>query len=354
MSRRWSRAITAVLITLIPLGVAAPAGANVTGNCRTGQNFAVIDGVRYTPSNDTPINPVLVPNRSGVMIPYRGKTTVPIMEHSGWLQIPIGPVPVEVAPWSHPNTGGALGANGTYDLDRLYSRLPLDIVGLVRVNGHHQGKGGGCDGFALLRFEGNPLATLIGASAIGALAPLLFLMLFAGFVGSRLLGATGGLLFGLAAAVSLQQYGLGLLDNFAIFGLGLLFFEFGKWMGSARPFGRPPVSGPLPQGQEWEHAWGELPSWTRSRLRLGFLGGKDPQVARLVGGLHPSGLSFLWFGLFALLLAGGLGITRHLEYGFGAALGYAVRDPFTWIVFGMLGLLFPLLRVRALHRWQSA
>jgi hypothetical protein len=325
-------------------GLASPASANVTGDCRAEDNFAIIEGTRYTPDNDTPFNPVVLPDADGVIVPYEGKTLVPIESHSGRLTMPIGPAPIVVGrPWSHANTGKDLGAGGSYPLDHFYDQLPFDLAGLYRIDGTHNGKGGSCSGFALVRFENTPFTTPVGLASFGGLGLVLILILVAAF-GHHILGASSGLFFGLFAAVALQQSGYSLLDNFALFGLPVAFLLFGSWLGSAHPFGG---LGP----DDLLDAYDDGPPWyARPRLFLGY--GPHAGETGMLAGMGGWGSTLLLMGgglAFALVF----GALRHLEYGFGEGLGLAFRDPVVWLLALTFGLLYPLLRLRAVGRWSE-
>lgn len=144
------------------LVLAPPARGAVSGGC-TGR--AVIEGRTYTPANDTASNPVILPKKRGVIVEWRGRQP-PITKHHGALAVEIGPGSVTVATWAHPNEGKATKAKGTYSLDQAYEKIG-DVVGLFRVTGFHEGAGGRCDGFAMVKIEGNPLTTPVGGAAAG-------------------------------------------------------------------------------------------------------------------------------------------------------------------------------------------
>jgi hypothetical protein len=154
-----------VLVSAAVLGpflLARPAFADVTGPC---DGSVTIKGVTYTPDNDSPGDPVVVPSGSGVVAKWEGSTDVPIKNHHGEILVHIGPASIAVASWEGENADEETQASGSYDLDDAYAKLPLDVVGIYRVSGYHEGKGGRCDGFVYVKIEGNPLATVPGAAA---------------------------------------------------------------------------------------------------------------------------------------------------------------------------------------------
>ena len=71
-----------------------------------------------------------------------------------------------VAEWSGRNGDEEVEASGTYALDDAYAKLPFDIVGIYRVSGSHEGRGGTCEGFAYVKIEGSPLTTVPGVAAV--------------------------------------------------------------------------------------------------------------------------------------------------------------------------------------------
>jgi hypothetical protein len=148
----------------LPLALAAPASAKITeGPC---DGSVTIQGVTYTPANDTPGNPAVIPNESGVIVDYTGNTGgVVIKDHSGSISIHVGPIPIEVATWAGENADELVEKTDTYPLDQAYEALPFDVVGIYRVSGEHSGEGGACAGFAYVRIEGNPITTVPGAAA---------------------------------------------------------------------------------------------------------------------------------------------------------------------------------------------
>jgi hypothetical protein len=165
MARPFARAI---VITWCALGLwlvlAVPASASVTvGPC---DGSVTILGVTYTPENDTPADPVLIPDESGVVVEYTGNTGgVVIKNHRGSIAVDVGPIPITVAEWSSRNADDEVATTDTYALDEAFAKLPFDIVGIYRVSGKHEGRGGTCEGFAYVKIEGNPLGTVPGITA---------------------------------------------------------------------------------------------------------------------------------------------------------------------------------------------
>ena len=158
---RWF-AVTGVLGAL--LLSASPAFADITGPC---EGSATIDGTTYDPSFDTASNPIVVPaNRAGMTIPYSGAITVTNTNYVGAVGVVIGPFTVNVADWgldeniddTRSTDPGAIYILGS-DLDNL--------VGLYRLTAFHDADGGSCDATAMVKLEGDPLSTPVGAAATG-------------------------------------------------------------------------------------------------------------------------------------------------------------------------------------------
>ncbi len=167
MRRTIARAAAVVWsVGCLSLALAAPAFASITtGPC---DGSVTIQGVKYTPANDTPSNPVLIPDGSGIVVQYTGTTGgVVIKNHHGSIAVDVGPIPITVADWSGENADEKVEKTGTYALDDALAKLPIDIVGIFRVSGTHEGRGGTCEGFAYVKIEGNPLGTIPGVAAAG-------------------------------------------------------------------------------------------------------------------------------------------------------------------------------------------
>ncbi|MBI2238332.1 MAG: hypothetical protein HYU54_07400 [Actinobacteria bacterium] len=164
MARRaLSRTLAAAILWSFPvLLFAAPAGAAVTGPC---DGSATIEGVTYTPANDTPGNPVALPDKEGVVASWEGSTDGPIHNHNGEIGVDVGPFTIPVADWAGENKKDEVQKKGEYQLDDAYAKLPLGIVGLFRVSGSHIGDEASCEGFVYVKIEGNPLSTVPGVAA---------------------------------------------------------------------------------------------------------------------------------------------------------------------------------------------
>ncbi|HUH07573.1 MAG TPA: hypothetical protein VML96_07175 [Egibacteraceae bacterium] len=159
--------VAATVTAAVALPLAAAASAGVSGPC---DGTVTIDGRTYGPANDTPGNPIVIPAESGLVAEWEGHTDVVITKHSGSVGVVVGPAAIPIAKWAGDNAEEAVEASDSYPIDSARDLLPVDLVGLYQVEGKHDGEGGSCSGSAMVRIEGNPLATPVGAgAAVGTL-----------------------------------------------------------------------------------------------------------------------------------------------------------------------------------------
>jgi len=162
------------VLTMLPLA----ASAGVTGGCSAS---ATIGGVTYTPGNDTPDNPVLVPaDQDGVEIPWTGSVPFENKNHNGELRLALPIGSVQIAAWGHPNEGDDRAASGTYALDSFWEMLGFRITGMYTVSGFHDASGGSCTGFAVVKFTGSPLGTPVGIVVVAGAVVTGIMTLWAG------------------------------------------------------------------------------------------------------------------------------------------------------------------------------
>lgn len=154
--------------------MATTAQAAVTGGC---SGTVTIDGETYTEANDSSSNPIVIPDKKGLVASWTGTTGSVIKNFQGELGVVIGPGSVKFVDWAGPNASEKKDAKGDYQVDEARGELPIDLVGLYEVKGFHRGEGGDCEGNVMILIEGNPLTTPVGggsaAGAILALAGLL-------------------------------------------------------------------------------------------------------------------------------------------------------------------------------------
>ena len=144
-----------------------------------------IDGVTYTPENDSAANPIVVPDKDGLVAAWTGTTDVVIKNHSGSVGVVVGPGTIVLATWDGENADDEVGSSGDYNVDEARDLLPFDVVGLYELSASHSGDGGTCSGSAMVLIEGNPLQTPVGAGAAGG-AALAFVGLVAAGRGTKI------------------------------------------------------------------------------------------------------------------------------------------------------------------------
>lgn len=158
----WMSVLAALL--LLP----AVAQGVIDGPC---SGTVTIDGEEYDESNDTASDPIVIPDKPGLIASWTGQTDNPITDHKGRVGIVIGPTTWEIEDWEGENAEEATSADGDYAIDDAKDFLPFDLVGLYELEGSHVGTGGTCDGAVMLLIEGNAATTPVGAaSIIGTLA----------------------------------------------------------------------------------------------------------------------------------------------------------------------------------------
>jgi hypothetical protein len=160
--RRATRGLLVVLMATALMLTARSAYAAVSGPC---DGSVTIDGVRYTSANDSPSNPIIIPDKLGLVASWEGSTTTPITDHTGDIGVVVGPATIVLETWGGPNAEKATSSSGDYSVDEARAQLPVDLVGLYELTGHHVGTGGACQGSVMILIEGNPLATPAGAGA---------------------------------------------------------------------------------------------------------------------------------------------------------------------------------------------
>jgi hypothetical protein len=226
---RWVGAALAAGAMAALLLVPAIATADVTGGC-TGVVF--VDNVQYGPENDTPDNPIVVPDRSGVQANWAGAVPFTNTNFAGEVGIVVGPTTIRFAHWAGENTDDIREAEGSYSLDELKGGLPVDvgIAGIYQVKGFHEADGGSCTGMVFVKFDGNPLSTPLGiVSLVGLVLSLIGLV--AAAWGRPVLGTIFGLLFGFFLALVLQQWSVYPLTTLSVIGLPLIFMAVGILLG---------------------------------------------------------------------------------------------------------------------------
>ncbi len=144
-----------------------PVGADLRGPC---EGKVTIDGIDYDASNDSPGNPIVIPeDREGLRIPYEGAVTVQNTNYLGSVGVVVGPVTVTVGDWGLDENPDDIRETTPGSIYVLGSELN-DIVGLYELTAFHDADGGNCDATAMVKLEGSPLETTIGLAAVAGAA----------------------------------------------------------------------------------------------------------------------------------------------------------------------------------------
>lgn len=199
--------LAAFLVGLVP-GIGS---ASVDGDC-TGE--ATIEGVTYTPANDTPSNAIPIPDKEGVEVRYSGSVGFTNTNHSGSAKVQVGPFGITLGDWSGANPQDTRGVtDNTYALDDFRSKLPIWIPGVWKVTATHSADGGECTGFAMVKLDGNPLTNPVGIVVVIGLLGTAFWAVMS-LVGRHIGSATfAGLLVGLFLSLALMMWGVRPLDT---------------------------------------------------------------------------------------------------------------------------------------------
>lgn len=182
--------MAAAAAAIVVVAAASPASAGIEGPCN---GRATIAGKTYTPANDTPSNPIVVPNQPGLLADWEGTTSVVITHHKGKIGLVLGSAVIGIASWGSENEDRDTSATGLYPIDDFWAKLPIDIVGLYVLAGEHKGEGGTCTGMVMVKIEGNPLGSPVGiASLVGTVLALIGVIASAVAKGGGGTGAGGG------------------------------------------------------------------------------------------------------------------------------------------------------------------
>lgn len=164
MSKNMKRVLIGGFVVLAVLLISGAAAAITVGPCN---GLVEIDGIIYTPENDSAANPIVIPDKEGLIAAWSGTTDVVIKDHSGNVSVVVGPGNVVLGAWSGENADDEVQSSGDYAVDDAKDLLPFDVVGLYELSAAHSGSGGTCSGSAMILIEGNPLQTPPGQAAAG-------------------------------------------------------------------------------------------------------------------------------------------------------------------------------------------
>jgi hypothetical protein len=223
-------ALATSILASLAIG-ATPAGAELTTNeigCAGSAVITTDDGEQVTVNAEDDTVSLPAGAREAV---WQGSVATVTHDHSGQIEVAVGPTNIQVGSWSSPNAGNAPDANGTKKLPSALDNLP---PGKYEVSGFHEGKEGRCEGRATIEVDGSIVGSPISAvSVVLAVVGLLLLLAF-GLLGKPALAALGGLLFGLFGGldlVFLKALGSG---SILLVVLPILFLVVGLALGLAR------------------------------------------------------------------------------------------------------------------------
>lgn len=216
-----------LVVLLIP---APPASADVTGGCDGSVNFLLDDYGDYTPSNDTRSNPILVPKTDDEVAHWDGASPGDNRNHSGNVQVQIGPAWVTVAEWSHPNTANESAKFGDYLMEEFWDGIPggRNVAnGIYQARAVHIGDGADCTANVFIEFDGNPASSPVVLGIIGAVVLLTILYVLVARRAAKaallVLAIVLAIFLGLLVALLMQQFSLWPLDTLTTFGVPLIF-----------------------------------------------------------------------------------------------------------------------------------
>lgn len=169
-TRQMERARLRLLLAgVVVFGVLLTAGAAAAISVGPCDGSVKIDGTTYTPENDSPANPIVIPDKEGLVAEWAGSTDGVIKNHTGDVGVVVGPGTINLATWDGENANDEVESKGDYNVDDARDLLPFDVVGLYELRAAHSGDGGSCSATAMILIEGNPLSTPAGqAAAAGA------------------------------------------------------------------------------------------------------------------------------------------------------------------------------------------
>ncbi len=222
---------TGAVLLLALFGVSSPALADVTGGCQGSVDFLLDDAGEYTPANDTRSNAILIPKTEDDVAHWDGSSPLDNRNHSGHVQVQVGPLWITVADWAHPNDANESAKSGDYQMEGFWDEIP---GGRNVANGiyharavHVGGDGAECAANVFIEFDGNPITSPVVLGAILAVAVLTALYIIAARRAAKVallvLAIILAIPLGFLIALLLQQFSVWPLDSLTTFGVPILF-----------------------------------------------------------------------------------------------------------------------------------
>ena len=182
----------------------APAGAELTENTIGCEGSAVITGGDgETTTVDANDDEVTVPKDGEAA--WEGSVATVTHNHSGKINLEVGPANVELGSWSSPNDDDESSRRGTKELSSALGDVP---PGKYDVSGFHQGDEGRCAGHVTVNVSGSIVSSPISAASLAVAALALIAFAFGILRGRPILAAFAGLLLGAFGALDLVFAGV--------------------------------------------------------------------------------------------------------------------------------------------------
>jgi len=203
MRRSRVPALAFALATIGPFLLAAPAAAFQLTDCTLTASAldasgGPIDSVAGGQVDSTEASPFLVDHDGTVQ--WSGTTGSLVLKDHHWhIDLFGAPTPLQ---GGDTNAAGDTAGEGSIGVS---TNLPFEVVGVFYVSGAIVGDGGSCEGSGWVKLRGDPLGTVPFFVAAGA-AIVGLLMLISAASGAWPLGIFGGLLVGVAMALSAIMY----------------------------------------------------------------------------------------------------------------------------------------------------
>ena len=189
--RRLGGTIAGIL-GLLALAPASPAGAELTTNEIGCAGSAVISGEGPDVAVDAEDDEVRLSGPESAA--WEGSVAAVTHNHTGSIDLAVGPASIEIGSWSSANDGDESSRNGTEELSGALGDVP---PGKYEVSGSHQGDEGRCAGRMTVVIEGSVLGHPLSAASVGLAAVGLLVLLFGALRGRPVVAGLGGLLLGL-------------------------------------------------------------------------------------------------------------------------------------------------------------
>jgi hypothetical protein len=134
-----------------------PAGAVVGGSLNCQGHATITSNSGQTYEVDAKDSKATIPKDGS--IEYTGSTSPISHNHSGHIDLDLGPAKPTIFTWSGKNATNKPSSTGTKKIPSLMNNLP---PGEYLLSGSHSGQEGSCSGHITLVIKGNPLSNPVG------------------------------------------------------------------------------------------------------------------------------------------------------------------------------------------------